>query len=99
MYPHVRGVAPKTPGDLSLSCQDDGARRQIARPPLIPAAESALGLRPRSALSSAQVSPEWITATSPCNDLSANGDYPLNFVSHSTGSVQGPGQAPGGPPA
>src|SRR5258706_15397022 len=81
------GALPPSPRDLSHSCQNDGARRQIARPPLIPAAESALGLRPRSALSSAQVSPEWITATSPCNDLSANGDYPLNFVSHSTGSV------------
>jgi hypothetical protein len=36
---------------------------QIARPPLIPAGESALGLRPRSTLSSAQVFPEWITLT------------------------------------
>jgi transposase InsO family protein len=26
--------------------------------------------------------------TSPCNDLPANGDNPLNFVSHSRGSVQ-----------
>src|SRR5713226_4096322 len=81
------GALPPSPRDLSHSCQNDGARRQIARPPLIPAAESALGLRPRSALSSAQVFPEWITATSPCNDLSANGDSPLNFVSHSRGSV------------
>jgi hypothetical protein len=82
------GAPPPSPRDLSHSCQNDRARRQIARPPLIPAAESALGLRPRSALSSAQVFPEWITSTSPCNDLSANGDYPLNFVSHSRGSVQ-----------
>jgi hypothetical protein len=50
---------------------------QIARPPLIPAGESALGLRPRSTLSSAQVFPEWITTTSPWNDLSTNGDNPL----------------------
>src|ERR1700682_6374078 len=71
------GALPPSPRDLSHSCQNDGARRQIARPPLIPAAESALGLRPRSALSSAQVLPEWITSTSPCNDLSANGDNPL----------------------
>src|SRR5580658_1104208 len=73
------GALPPSPRDLSHSCQNDRARRQIARPPPIPATESALGLRPRSALSSAQVFPEWITATSPCNDLSANGDYPLNF--------------------
>src|SRR6266481_194670 len=82
------GRCPQSPRDLSHSRQNDGARRQIARPPLIPAAESALGLRPRSALFSAQVLPEWITSTPPCNDLSANGDYPLNFVSHSRGSVQ-----------
>jgi hypothetical protein len=71
------GALPPSPWDLSHSRQNDGARRQIARPPLIPAAESALGLRPRSALSSAQVFPEWITSTSPFNDLSANGDSPL----------------------
>jgi len=89
------GRCPQSPRDLSHSRQNDGARRQIARPPLIPAAESALGLRPRSALSSAQVLPEWITSTSPCNHLSANGDYPLNFVSHSRGSVHG-GEVAGG---
>ena len=82
------GRCPQSPRDLSHCRQNDGARKQIARPPLIPAAESALGLRPRSALSSAQVLPEWITATSPCNDLSANGDNPLNSLSHSRGSVQ-----------
>src|SRR5579863_6788437 len=82
------GALPPSPRDLSHSRQNDGARRQIARPPLIPAADSALGLRPRSALSSAQVLPEWITSTSPCNDLSANGDNPLNSLSHSRGSVQ-----------
>jgi hypothetical protein len=71
------GAPPPNPRDLSPSRQNDDARRQIAPPPLIPAAESALGLRPRSALSSAQFFPEWITLTSPCNDLSANGDNPL----------------------
>jgi hypothetical protein len=44
------GQPPPNPWDLSHSRQNDGARRQIAPPPLIPAAESALGLRPRSAL-------------------------------------------------
>jgi len=80
------GRRPQTPEIYRLPARMT-ERRQIPRPPLIPAAESALGLRPRSALSSAQVFPEWITTTSPCNDLSANGDNPLNFVSHSRGSV------------
>src|SRR5258708_39594892 len=93
------GRCPQSPRDLSHSRQNDGARRQIARPPLIPAAESALGLRPRSALSSAQVLPEWITSTSPCNDLSANGDYPLNSVSHPRGSVHTPTKVPEHPAA
>src|SRR3989442_13511808 len=53
-----------------------------ARPHAIPAAESALGSHLCVALSSAQVLPGWTTSTSPCNDFSANGDYPLNFVSH-----------------
>ena len=44
----------------------------------IPATESAIGLRPRMALSSAQLLPEWITSTPPCNTFAANGDYPLN---------------------
>ena len=57
-------------------------RRWPLPPPAIPAAESALGLRPRSALSSAQVLQEWTTSTSPCHDFSSNGDYPLNSVSH-----------------
>ena len=82
------GTLPPNPRDLSRCRRNDGARRQIVPPPLIPATESALGLRPRSALSSAQVFPEWITATSPCNDLSANGDNPLNFVSRFRGSLQ-----------
>jgi hypothetical protein len=55
--------------------------------PAIPAAESTLGSHPCVALSSAQVLPGWTTSTPPCNDSSANGDDPLNFVSHSKGSV------------
>jgi len=88
------GALPPDPRDLSHCRQNDGARKPIARPPLIPAAESALGLRPRSALSSAQVLPEWITAASPCNDLSTNGDNPLNSLSHSRGSVHKGGFRP-----
>jgi hypothetical protein len=84
------GALPPNPRDLSLSRQNEGPRRPIARPPLIPAAESALGLRPRSALSSAQVLPEWILSTLPCNDFSANGANPLNSLSHPRGSVHLP---------
>src|SRR5258708_8545718 len=80
------GAPPPNPWDLSLSGQNGLSRRRLEPPPAIPAAESALGLRPRIALSSAQVLPEWITSTSPRNDFSSNGDYPLNFLSHSRGS-------------
>src|SRR5579864_5340242 len=76
------GAAPPNPARAIA-----GGRR-VRRLPAIPAAESALGLRPRSALSSAQVLPGWTTPTSPCNNFSANGDYSLNFVSHSRGSLQ-----------
>ena len=83
------GALPPNPWDLSPLRQNgqNDYEGGIEPPPAIPAAESALGLRPRSALSSAQVFPEWITSTSPCNHLSANGDNPLNFVSHSRGSL------------
>src|SRR5215470_15214409 len=74
------GAPPPNPRGLSLSGQNDGT--EAARPPpAIPAAESALGLRPRSALSSAQVLPEWTSSTPPCNDFSSNGDYPLDLLS------------------
>src|SRR6266852_7579703 len=84
------GAPPPNPWDLSLSGQNGLWWRRPEPPPAIPAAESALGLRPRIALSSAQVLPEWITSTSPRNDFSSNGDYPLNFLSHSMGSPQMP---------
>src|SRR5438270_10412000 len=84
----ILGALPPNPRDLSLSGQNDRGRKRIAPLPLIPAAESALGLRPRSALSSAQVLSEWNISTSPCNNFLSNGDYPLNSVSHSKGSPQ-----------
>jgi hypothetical protein len=56
--------------------------------PAIPAAESTLGSHPCVALSSAQVLPEWINRNLAANAFSANGDYSLNFVSHSRGSLQ-----------
>ena len=39
-------------------------------------------------LSSAQVLPEWINRNPAANAFASNGDNPLNFVSHSRGSVQ-----------
>ena len=84
------GLCPRPPGFTACFRQngnvwfDPGAADAA---PAFPAAESTLGSHPCIALSSAQVFPEWTTSTSPCNDLSANGDNPLNFVSHSRGSL------------
>jgi len=83
------GRCPQTPGIFRFAARMDpfeGAG--CARPRPIPAAESALGLRSRSALSSAQVLPEWTTSTPPCNNFLSNGDNPLNFLSHRKGSPQ-----------
>jgi len=55
--------------------------------PAIPAAESTLGSHPCVALSSAQVLPEWIIRNLAGNRFPANGDNPLNLVSHSRGSL------------
>jgi hypothetical protein len=54
----------------------------------VPAAESTLGSHPCVALSSAQVLPEWINRNLADNAFAAYGDYPLNFVSQSRGSLQ-----------
>src|SRR6266478_3537561 len=80
------GLRPQTPGIYRFQGQNGLWWRRPEPPPAIPAAESALGLRPRIALSSAQVLPEWLTSTSPRNDFSSNGDNPLNFLYHSMGS-------------
>src|SRR3981081_4877562 len=82
------GRCPQTPGIFRFSARMDlfwGAG--CARPRPIPAAESALGLRSRSALSSTQVLPEWTTSNSPGNTLLSTGDHPLNTLSHSKGSL------------
>ena|SRR5437899_700288 len=55
--------------------------------PAIPATESTLGSHPCVALSSAQVFPEWINRNLAANAFASNGDNPLNFVSHSRGSL------------
>jgi hypothetical protein len=58
-------------------------------PPPFRLLNRSLGLLPSIALSRPpQVLPGWTLSTSPCHTFSANGDYPLNFVSHSRGSLQ-----------
>jgi hypothetical protein len=60
----------------------------ITCPPPFRLLNRSLGLLPSRALSRPpQVLPGWTISTSPCNDLSADGDNPLNFVSHSRGSL------------
>jgi hypothetical protein len=84
------GRCPQTPGIFRFSARMDYfGERAAPAPGPIPAAESALGLRSRSALSSAQVLPEWTTSTSPCSNFLSNGDNPLNSLSHSKGALQG----------
>src|SRR5215471_18309701 len=88
------GLCPQTPRiyrffparmEVFLIIQGTGS---TCPPPFRPLNRS-LGLLPSSALSRpAQVLPEWTTSTSPCNTFSVNGDNPLNFVSHSGGSLQ-----------
>ena len=82
------GSAPATLGFIAVAPECQTGIGAAVAAPAIPAAESTLGSHPCVALSSAQVLPEWTLTTPPCNDLSANGAYPLNFVSHSRGSLQ-----------
>ena len=81
----IGGCAPKPPTE-EPKCSRMG-RRSIHLP-AIPAAESTLGSHPCVALSSAQVLPEWINRNLAGNAFASNGDNPLNFVSHSRGSLQ-----------
>lgn len=60
---------------------------RMAPPSATSATDAALGLRPRRALSSAQLPAEWTTTTLLRNGSSLNGIYPLNFVSHPWGAV------------
>jgi len=61
---------------------------RMGPPSATSATDAALGLRPRRALSSAQLSAEWTTSNPLRNDSSLNSFYPLNFVSHNMGAVQ-----------
>jgi hypothetical protein len=87
------GLCPQTPGiyrfflarmDVLGCLQGTG----VTCPPPFRLLNRSLGLLPSIALSRPpQVIPEWTILTSPCNDLSSDGDNPLNFVSHSRGSL------------
>ena len=85
------GRCPQTPGIYRLTAKmaagTTSGRPRLQPPPATSAAESALGLRPRRALPSAQLAAEWNNSTSPYNDFSSNGAYPLNSVSHPRGSL------------
>src|SRR5262252_7924998 len=81
------GSAPATPG-FNAVAPEWIVQGAAGAAPAIPAAESTLGSHPCVALSSAQVLPEWINRNLAGNRFPANGDYPLNFVSHSRGSLQ-----------
>ena len=85
--PQHGGSAPATLGFNAVAPEwllNNGAADAA---PAIPAAESTLGSHPCVALSSAQVLPEWINRNLAANAFASDGDYPLNFVSHSRGSL------------
>src|SRR5580704_17147791 len=88
--PQNGGSAPATPGFNAVAPEWLFYYGAATAAPVIPAAESTLGFHPWRALSSAQVVPEWINRNLAGNASTANGDYPLNFVSHSRGSLHTP---------
>ena len=81
------GSAPATPGFNAVGPEWSVRNGAAETAPAIPAAESTLGSHPCVALSSAQVTPEWINRNLAVHGFSVNGSYPLNFVSHPRGSV------------
>ena len=83
------GSAPATPGFNAVTPEWLIAYGAADAAPAFPVAESTLGSHPCVALSSAQVLPEWINHNLAGNRFAANGDNPLNFVSHSKGSPHG----------
>src|SRR4029453_8350199 len=81
------GSAPATPGFNAVEPERLFFYGAAEAAPAVPAAESALGSHPCVALSSAPVISEWINRSLAVNAFAANGDNPLNFVSHSKGSL------------
>jgi hypothetical protein len=67
----------------------------VAAPALIgcdefPVGYSLAGCPPAEPASASPTGDDSQQSTSPYNDFSANGNYPLNFVSQSKGALQGP---------
>jgi hypothetical protein len=90
----IGGSAPK-PRARTANARGWGDGQSAS--PTIPAAEPTLGSHPCVALSSAQVLSEWINRNLAGNALAANGDNPLNFVSHPRGSLQSDAWRPHAP--
>ena len=86
--PQNGGSAPATPGFNAVAPEWLISYGAAVAAPVIPAAESTLGFHPWRVLSSAQVVPQWNNRNLVGNRFPANGDNPLNFVSHSRGSLQ-----------
>jgi hypothetical protein len=88
------GLCPQTPRicrffPARMDASDFSQGTGITCPPPFRPLNRSLRLLPSRALSRpAQVCPGWTMSTPPCNTSSANGDNPLNFVSHSRGSLQ-----------
>ena len=85
--PPYGGSAPATPRFSAVAPEWLCSYGAAVAAPVIPAAESTLGSHPCVALSSAQVSPEWINTNLAVDHFPSDGDYPLNFVSHPRGSL------------
>src|ERR1700693_1904867 len=81
------GSAPATPGFNAVAPEWLLLYGAAEAAPAVPPAESTLGSHPCVALSSAQVISEWINRSLAVKAFPANGDNPLNFVSHSRGSL------------
>jgi hypothetical protein len=81
------GALPLRPRDLTQLRQNGCLKGAADAAPAIPAAESTLGFHPWRALSSAQVIPVWSNRNLAVDGCPSNGNNPLNFVSHSRGSL------------
>jgi hypothetical protein len=84
----IRGAAPETPRFIAVAPESLCYFGATFTVPAIPASESTLGSHLCVALPSAQMFSEWKKSTQPCNHFSLNGNYPLNLLSHATGSLQ-----------
>ena len=71
------GAAPATPGFNAVAPEWLVSYGAAVAAPAIPASESALRLRPRRAVSSAQVSPGWINHNLAVDQISSDG---ANFL-------------------